>query len=68
MKYPKRRLVQLLTLQALAFIAQVKDSPDGWRVALSLLTNKPSRYTIHNLTQQLTIQACTRSAFCVADP
>lgn len=31
-------------VKALAFIAQVKDSPDAWRVALSLLTNQPSRY------------------------
>jgi hypothetical protein len=39
-----KRLCAPLIWKALAFIAQVKESPDAWRVALSLLTNQPSRF------------------------
>ena len=55
-------------LKALAFIAQVKDSPDGWRVALSLLTNQPSRYVTIDSDRLLTTKASPRSPFCIADP
>lgn len=34
-------------LQALEFVAQVRDSPDAWHVALTLLISQPLRYVLH---------------------